>query len=89
MDFDGKNKNGFTNWNYGEKKMQNFRSMTAIFAPGIILCFLFSLNVIKLNEVRRLPAVVGQAKALNLVEDESKTWYSQVKKGIEITVAKR
>ncbi len=89
MDFDGGNKKGFVNWKYEEKDMKNLRTITAVFAPAIAICFLFSVNVVKIETAQRLPALQAQAKLANLVEDESKTWYSQVKKGIEITVARR
>ncbi len=89
MDFDGGNKKGFVNWKYEEKDMKNLRTITAVFAPAIAICFLFSVNVVKIESAQRLPALHAQAKLGNLVEDESKTWYSQVKKGIEISVAKR
>ena len=89
MDFDGGNKKGFVNWKYEEKDMKNLRTITAVFAPAIAICFLFSVNVVKIESAQRLPALQAQAKLGNLVEDESKTWYSQVKKGIEISVARR
>lgn len=88
MDFDGGKKKGFVNWKHEEKDMKELRTLAFVFGPGIALCFLFSINSINLDGAKRLPAVQTEAK-LSLVEDESKTWYSQVKKGIEITVASR
>lgn len=81
MDFDGGKKKGFINWKYEEKDMQNLRTITAVFAPAISICFLFSVNVIEVKSGNRIPAEQSQ--------DETKTWYSMVKKGIEISVAKR
>lgn len=89
MDFDGGKEKGFVNWKYEEKDMKNLRTVTAVFAPAIAVCFLFSVNVVKVDSTKRLPALQPQTKLANLVEDESMTWYAKVKKGIEITVAKR
>lgn len=80
MDFDGEKKKGFINWKFGEKDMQNLKTITAVFAPAISICFLFSVNVIKVQSGNRFPAEQSP---------ETKTWYSMVKKGIEISVARR
>lgn len=89
MDFDGGKRKEFVNWKYEEKDLKNLRTITAVCTPVIALCFLFSVNVIKLDGIKRLPALQSQAKLQNLVEDDSKTWYAQLKKEKEITVATR
>lgn len=80
MDFDGGKKKGFVNWKYEEKDMKNFRTITAIFTPAIALCYLFSVNVIKIDGSRRLPALSEQKLELSLVQDESQTWYAGIQK---------
>jgi hypothetical protein len=60
--------------------MKTLRTITAIFTPAIALCYLFSVNVIKLDDVRA-PATLSQTKIeLNLVQDESSTWYAGIAK---------
>lgn len=78
MEVDGGKKKGFVNWKYEEKDMKNLRTITAIFTPAIALCYLFSVNVIKLDEMKRLPALSQAKMELNLVQDESQTWYAQI-----------
>lgn len=90
MDFDGERRKEFVNWNFAEKDLKNLRTMTAVFTPIVALCFLFSVNVVKVeNTTKRLPAVLTQLKMENLVEDESHTWYAQISKRKNNTVAKR
>jgi len=80
MDFDGENKKGFVNWKYEEKDMKTLRTITAIFTPAIALCYMFSVNVIKLDEMKRLPELSQTKMELNLVQDESNTWYAHLAK---------
>ena len=80
MDFDGENKKGFVNWKHEEKDMKTLRTITAIFTPAIALCYMFSVNVIKLEETKRLPMLSHAKVELNLVQDESNTWYAQLTK---------
>lgn len=89
MDFDGGKRKEFTNWKYEEKDLKLLRTLTAVFTPVIALCFMFSVNVIKLDTNKRLPALHTQVKLENLVEDETKTWYSQVRTEKKNTVAAR
>ena len=89
MDFDGGKRKESVNWNFGEKDLKMLRTLTAVFTPAIALCFMFSVNVIKLDQTKRLPALQSQAKLENLVQDESKTWYAQISKEKEMTVARR
>lgn len=88
MDFGG-NKKEFTNWKHEEKDMKLLRTLTAVFTPVIALCFMFSVNVIKFDKNKRQPALISQVKLENLVEDESKTWYSQIRTEKKNTVAAR
>jgi hypothetical protein len=78
MDFDGDKKKGFVNWKYEEKDMKTLRTITAIFTPAIALSFLFSVNVIKLDGIRTSPVLSQTKMELNLVQDESTTWYAQI-----------
>ncbi len=78
MDFDGENGKGFINWKHEEKDMKNLRTITAVFAPAVALCYMFSVNVIKLDEMKRLPAVEKKIELTNLVEDTKGTWYAQI-----------
>lgn len=78
MDFDGDNRKGFVNWKYEEKDMKTLRTITAIFTPTIALCYLFSVNVIKLDEMKTSPVLSQPKIELNLVQDESQTWYAQI-----------
>ncbi len=80
MDFDGGKKKGFVNWKHEEKDMKNFRTITAIFTPAIALCYLFSVNVIKIDGTRSLPGLTQAKMELNLVPDESHTWYAGIQK---------
>lgn len=76
MDFDGNNKKGLVNWNYEEKKMKTLRTIMAVFTPVFAVSFMFSVNVIKLDGTKRLQ--LAQKEELNLVVDESQTWYAQI-----------
>ncbi len=78
MDFDGGNKKGFVNWKYEEKDMKTLRTITAIFTPAIALCYLFSVNVIRVEDVKATPMLSETKIELNLVQDESSTWYAQI-----------
>lgn len=89
MDFDGGKRKEFVNWNFREKDLKTLRTLTAVFTPAITLCFMFSVNVVKIENTKRLPALESQVKLENLVEDESKTWYAQISKEKENTVARR
>ena len=89
MDFDGGKRKEFVNWKFEEKDMKILRTLTAVFTPAIALCFMFSVNVVKLDQTKRLPALHTQVELENLVEDESKTWYAQISKEKEMTVARR
>ena len=80
MDFDGGKKKGFVNWKHEEKDMKTLRTITAVFAPAIALCYMFSVNVIKIDETKRLPALSENKMELNLVQDESQSWYAQIAK---------
>ncbi len=80
MDFDGGNKKGFINWKYEEKDMKNLRTITAIFTPAIALCYLFSVNVIELDGGKSLPALSESKMELNLVQDDSYTWYAGIQR---------
>lgn len=89
MDFDGGKRKELVNWNFGQKDMKTLRTLTAVFTPAIALCFMFSVNVVKLDKTKRLPALQSQVKLENLVEDDSKAWYAQISKEKEMTVARR
>lgn len=90
MDFDGGKRKEFVNWNFYQKDLKNLRTLTAVLTPALALCFMFSVNVVKIDKTtKRLPALHTQVKIENLVEDESKTWYAQVAKEKENTVARR
>lgn len=89
MDFDGGKGKEFVNWKFEEKDLKNLRTLTAVLTPAITLCFMFSVNVVKIENTKRLPALHTEVKLENLVEDESKTWYAQITKEKENTVARR
>lgn len=90
MDFDGGRRKEFVNWNFAEKDLKNLRTITAVFTPIVALCFMFSVNVVKVEDTpKRLPALHAQLNIESLVEDESHTWYAQISKEKENTVAKR
>ncbi len=80
MDFDGEKKKGFVNWKHEEKDMKTLRTITAVFAPAIALCYIFSVNVINADEMKSLPTLSQAKMELNLVQDESEAWYAQIAK---------
>lgn len=80
MDFDGGQKKGFVNWKYEEKDMKRIRTITAIFTPVVALCYLFSVNVINMDEMKKAPQFQLAKAELHLVEDTSNTWYNQLAK---------
>lgn len=78
MDFYGGKQKGFVNWKYEEKDMKTLRTITAIFTPVIAICYLFSMNVINLDEIKSSPVITESKMELNLVQDESQTWYAEI-----------
>lgn len=80
MDFDGAKEKEFVNWKYEEKDMKNLRTLTAVFTPAIMVCFLFSLNVINLQAKKAPMPSAAPMEELSLVEDSGATWYAQLAK---------
>lgn len=80
MDFDGGKRKEFVNWKHEEKDMKNLRTLTMVLGPAITLCFLFSVNVIKLGGMKKAPSYELAKVELHLVEDTSNTWYNQLAK---------
>jgi hypothetical protein len=81
MDFDGGTKKGLSNWNYQETRMKNLRTFAAVFGPGIAVCLFFSVNVVKLDSAKRLPALHEKTQEMSYI--------AQMKRGIQLSVNER
>lgn len=91
MDFDYmlEKKNSQPQWMYEMKKLKTLRSAFAIITPTVALCYLFTVNVIKVDmNPNRRPAI-SQNMEKQADSPNQKYWYSSLEQKKETIIANK